>query len=279
LKEKGTLTNSKKANLEESALKNVIDQAWREGIAVSAETVGHFMDLLDSGKLRVAFQMEEGWGVHEWVKRGILLCFRESKAELMQSSWGAAYDKIPLKFKDWSEKDFTHAGIRAVPGALVRKGVFLGSSTVIMPSFINIGAYVGSRTMIDTMARVGSCAQVGEDCHISGGVGLGGVLEPIQGRPVIIEDNCFIGAQSQIVEGVLVGEGSVIGMNTFIGASTKIIHRQTGKTFQGAVPPYSVVVPGSYQVSEGINLNCAVILKQVTASTRRKVDVNELLRS
>ena len=243
------------------------------------------LDNLDKGKLRVCEKIHGNWDVNQWLKKTILLSFRIQDMEIISggpsvvdgtSSW---WDKVPSKFQNWGSQDFQDAGFRAVPNCVVRRSAFVAKSAVLMPCFINLGAYVDEGTMVDTWATVGSCAQVGKNCHISGGSGIGGVLEPLQANPVIIEDNCFIGARSEVAEGVIVGEGSVLSMGVFIGASTKIYDRDTGKTHMGKVPPYSVVVPGSMPSSKGdASLYCAVIVKTVDEKTRSKTSVNELLR-
>ncbi|WCR57869.1 2,3,4,5-tetrahydropyridine-2,6-dicarboxylate N-succinyltransferase [Wolbachia endosymbiont of Ctenocephalides felis wCfeJ] len=241
-------------------------------------TIGEVMKLLDSGKIRVAEKLSNGeWVVHTWVKQAILLHFltEESRTIGDNNRW---FDKINNKFDGWNEEKFRQSKIRAVPGCFIRQSAYIDTNVVLMPSFINVGAYIGSGTMIDTWSTVGSCAQVGKDCHISGGVGIGGVLEPIQASPVIIEDNCFIGARSEVVEGVIIREGSVLGMGVFIGSSTKIIDRETGKVFYGEVPPYSVVVPGSTLSGNNISTYCAVIVKKVDEKTRAKTSINEILR-
>ena len=243
------------------------------------------LEMLDTGKIRVAEKINDSWQVNQWVKQAILLSFRLNQNYLtrQQSSQGdnvLFYDKVQLKFSDWQTADFESANFRALPGAVVRKGAYIGQKVVLMPSFINIGAFIDSGSMIDTWATVGSCAQIGKNCHISGGAGIGGVLEPLQANPVIIEDNCFIGARSEIAEGVIVEEGSVISMGVYIGASTKIINRTTGEIFYGRVPSYSVVVPGSIPgKKEGEpSLYAAVIVKTVDDKTRSKTSINELLR-
>ena len=243
------------------------------------------LDNLDKGKLRVCEKIHGNWDVNQWLKKTILLSFRIQDMEIISggpsvvngtSSW---WDKVPSKFQNWGSQDFQDAGFRAVPNCVVRRSAFVAKSAVLMPCFINLGAYVDEGTMVDTWATVGSCAQVGKNCHISGGAGIGGVLEPLQANPVIIEDNCFIGARSEVAEGVIVGEGSVLSMGVFIGASTKIYDRDTGITHMGKVPPYSVVVPGSMPSSKGdASLYCAVIVKTVDEKTRSKTSVNELLR-
>ena len=242
--------------------------------------------LLDSGKARVAEKIAGQWQVNQWLKKAVLLSFRLNDNGVMEygSAGAPAFDKVPLKFDGWNDANFRDAGIRVVPGAVVRRSAHIARGVVLMPSFVNLGAYVGEGTMVDTWATVGSCAQIGKNVHISGGVGIGGVLEPLQAGPVIIEDNCFIGARSEVAEGVVVGEGAVLSMGVFIGASTKIIDRATGEVFIGKVPPYSVVVPGSLpgkplpDGTPGPSLYCAVIVKTVDAQTRSKTGINELLR-
>ncbi len=237
------------------------------------KTVYEVIDLLDQGKIRVAEKIDGLWQVNPWIKKAILLYFKFQKCVVEQGY----YDKIPLKFKNWDEEKFALHQLRVVPGSTVRFGSFLEKNVIIMPSFVNIGAYIGESTMIDTWATVGSCAQIGKKCHISGGAGIGGVLEPLQAAPVIIEDNCFIGARSEIAEGVIVEEGSVISMGVYLSASTKIIHRETGEIYQGRVPAYSVVVPGTLP-GKIANLYCGVIIKTVDEKTRSKTSINELLR-
>lgn len=233
--------------------------------------------LLDEGKLRVAEKIEHVWVTHAWVKKAILLMLRFFPIEMMASDYTKFYDKVPMKFKDWSLTDFQDHQIRVVPDAIARKGAYIAPNTILMPSYVNIGAYIGEGTMVDTWATVGSCAQIGKNVHISGGAGIGGVLEPLQNNPTIIEDHCFIGARSEIVEGVIVEEHSVIGMGVFIGQSTKIFNRQTQEISYGRIPKGSVVVAGSLP-SDGCHLYCAVIVKQVDAKTREKTSINELLR-
>jgi len=251
----------------------------------SREAVEAALDALDSGQLRVATREASGWAVHEWLKKAVLLSFRLSDSAPMPGAGGApAYDKVPLKFEGWGEERFREAGFRAVPGAVVRRSAYVAPGAILMPCFVNVGAHVGAGTMIDTWATVGSCAQVGANCHISGGTGLGGVLEPLQAGPVIIEDDCFIGARSEVAEGVVVERGSVLSMGVFLGASTRIVDRATGEVFMGRVPAYSVVVPGSLpgralpDGSPGPALACAVIVKRVDERTRAKTSINELLR-
>ena len=249
--------------------------------------IGELFSRLDSGKARVAEpDGNGGWKVNQWLKKAVLLSFRLNDNGVMEygSAGAPAFDKVPLKFAGWDEARFRAAGVRVVPGAVVRHSAFIAKGVVLMPSFVNLGAYVGEGTMVDTWATVGSCAQIGRNVHISGGAGIGGVLEPLQANPVVIEDNCFIGARSEVAEGVIVGEGSVLSMGVFIGASTKIVDRATGEVHMGRVPPYSVVVPGSLpgkplpDGSQGPSLYCAVIVKTVDAQTRSKTGVNELLR-
>ena len=250
------------------------------------EAVGEALRLLDKGELRVAEKVDGAWQVNQWLKKAVLLSFRLNDNKLVEGAPGGSHywDKVPTKFEGWSENRFREAGFRAVPGAVVRSPAHIGRNVVLMPSFVNIGAYVDEGTMVDTWVTVGSCAQIGKNVHISGGVGIGGVLEPLQAGPTIIEDNCFIGARSEIVEGVVVGEGSVISMGVFIGASTKVVNRATGEIHMGKVPPYSVVVSGSLpgkpfpDGTPGPNLYCAVIVKTVDAQTRSKTGINELLR-
>ena len=251
----------------------------------SHKAVLNVLDKLDKGELRVCEKIEDKWEVHQWLKKAILLSFRIQDMELIDggpsivggnTSW---WDKVPSKFQNWEATDFQAAGFRAVPNCVVRRSAYIAKSAVLMPCFVNLGAYVDEGTMVDTWATVGSCAQVGKNCHISGGAGIGGVLEPLQANPVIIEDNCFIGARSEVAEGVIIGEGSVLSMGVFIGASTKIYDRDTGEVHMGKVPAYSVVVPGSMPSSKGeASLYCAVIVKTVDEKTRSKTSVNELLR-
>ncbi len=230
---------------------------------------------LDDGSLRVAEKRDGQWHVSGWLKMAILLSFRLQANQPLEGG----YDKVALKFAGWTESQFGAAGFRAVPGAVVRRGAYIAPNVVLMPSFVNLGAHVGRGTMVDTWATVGSCAQIGEHCHISGGAGIGGVLEPLQANPVIVEDNCFIGARSEVAEGVIVGEGSVLSMGVYLGASTKIVDRATGEIYRGTVPPYSVVVPGTLPAENGKpGLYCAVIVKRVDAQTRAKTAVNDLLR-
>ena len=275
-------------------LAKIIDDAFdrREGIGVTTkgpvrDAVETAIDLLDRGEARVAEKSGNGtWRVNQWLKKALLLSFPLNELRVIPGGPGQAawWDKVASKFDGWDEARFRAAGFRAVPGAVVRRSAYIAPGVVLMPSFVNLGAHVGAGTMIDTWATVGSCAQIGENCHISGGTGIGGVLEPLQAGPVIIEDNCFIGARSEVAEGVILREGSVLSMGVFIGASTKIVDRETGETFQGEVPPYSVVVPGSLpgkpmkSGGPGPSLYCAVIVKRVDERTRAKTSINELLR-
>ncbi|HEY8592165.1 MAG TPA: 2,3,4,5-tetrahydropyridine-2,6-dicarboxylate N-succinyltransferase [Sphingomicrobium sp.] len=269
-------------------LQPVIDRAWDERDQVGPQTsgeirkaVGRALAALDSGELRIAEQQDGGWTVHQWLKKAVLLSFRLNPMEAISGAPGGAHwwDKVPSKFAGWGEKEFTAAAFRAVPGAIVRRGAYVAPGAVLMPSFVNIGAYVGEGTMVDTWATVGSCAQIGRNVHISGGAGIGGVLEPLQAGPVIIEDDCFIGARSEVAEGVIVERGSVLSMGVFLGASTKIVDRATGEVHYGRVPAYSVVVPGSMPGKDGgPSLACAVIVKRVDERTRSKTSINELLR-
>lgn len=276
-------------------LQPVIDAAWEDRASLSAETRGEVRDAvetalsgLDNGTFRVAQRADDGeWVVNQWLKKAVLLSFRLNPNTLISGGPGPGswWDKVPSKFEGWGDADFSAAGFRAVPGSIVRRGSYIAPDAVLMPSFTNIGAYVGKGTMVDTWTTVGSCAQIGANCHLSGGVGIGGVLEPLQANPVIVEDNCFIGARSEVAEGVIVREGSVVGMGVYLGQSTPIINRATGETLYGEVPPYSVVVAGNRPgkpmpgANEGPSLYCAVIVKQVDAGTRSKTSVNELLRT
>ena len=274
--------------MEYDSLRPTIEAAWESRDAVSSATKGAVRDAvqtvlgaLDDGKLRVAAPQSGGWTVHEWLKKAVLLSFRLEDSAPME---GGAYDKVPLKTAGWGVNRFREAGFRAVPGAVVRRSAYIAPGAVLMPSFVNVGAYVGANTMVDTWATIGSCAQIGARCHISGGAGIGGVLEPLQAAPVVIEDDCFIGARSEVAEGVIVETGSVLSMGVFLGASTRIVDRATGDVFIGRVPAYSVVVPGSMpgkplpDGSAGPSLYCAVIVKRVDAQTRSKTSINELLR-
>ncbi len=246
---------------------------WREGIEQAVQ-------LLDDGGVRVAERDADGrWHTREWLKKAVLLYFKLHDNALIHGGESNYYDKVPLKFANWGASEFRKAGFRVVPPATVRRGSFIAPKVVLMPSYVNIGAYIDEGTMIDTWATVGSCAQIGRNCHISGGAGIGGVLEPIQASPVIIEDHCFIGARAEVAEGVIVREGSVLSMGVYLGQSTRIVNRETGEVLYGEVPPYSVVVPGSMPgKSGGPNLYCAVIVKQVDEKTRAKTGITELLR-
>jgi 2,3,4,5-tetrahydropyridine-2-carboxylate N-succinyltransferase len=269
------------------ALRETIEEAWerRDTVGASDRDVAGAVEaaiaLLDSGEARVAEKAEDGWRVNQWLKKAVLLSFRLSPMEAIPGGPGGApwWDKVPSKFAGWGPEDFAQAGFRAVPGAIVRRGAHVGKGAVLMPSFVNIGAHIGEGTMVDTWATVGSCAQIGRNVHISGGTGIGGVLEPLQAGPVIVEDDCFIGARSEVAEGVVVEQGSVLSMGVFLGASTKIVDRESGETFMGRVPAYSVVVPGTLPGRDGgPGLACAVIVKRVDERTRSKTSINELLR-
>ena len=274
--------------MENKELENVIETSWEsreeineKTIGITKEAVEQTLNHLGNGTLRVAEKMASGeWVVNQWTKKAVLLSFRLREMELQKggpqnSTW---WDKVDSKFKDWGETEWKKKNFRAVPNTVVRASAFIGENVVLMPSFVNLGAYVDSGTMVDTWATVGSCAQIGKNVHLSGGVGIGGVLEPMQASPTIIEDNCFIGARSEIVEGCVVREGAVVGMGVFIGKSTKIFNRETGETTYGEIPPYSVVVSGSIPSKGGVNLYCAVIVKQVDEKTRSKTSINDLLR-
>ncbi len=270
-----------------AALEAAIEAAWEARDGISPATKGEARDAieatltaLDSGKLRVAEKRGHDWHVNQWAKKAVLLSFRLTDMYEISGSNGGAnwWDKVPSKFQGWTEADWRSAGFRAVPGSIVRRSAYIGKGVVLMPSFVNIGAYVDEGSMVDGWATVGSCAQIGKNVHLSGGVGIGGVLEPMQAGPTIIEDNCFIGARSEVVEGCIVREGSVLGMGVFIGQSTKIVDRETGAVMYGEVPAGSVVVAGSMPSKGGINLYCAVIVKKVDAQTRSKTSINELLR-
>ena len=270
-----------------SELQTIIDQAWenradlapRSAPAKIRAAVNEVIAGLDAGKMRVAEKINGAWVVHQWVKKAVLLSFRLEDNVPMAGAATQYFDKVPSKFASYSREDFALGGFRVVPPAMVRRGAFIGKNAVLMPSYVNIGAYVDEGTMVDTWATVGSCAQIGKNVHLSGGVGIGGVLEPLQANPTIIEDNCFIGARSEIVEGVVVEAGSVISMGVFVGASTRIYDRASGETIYGRIPAGSVVVPGSLPSGDGkCNLYCAVIVKRVDAQTRAKTSINELLR-
>ncbi len=243
------------------------------------ESINQVLDMLNTGELRIAEKNNGKWVTHQWIKKAVLLSFRMEDNSFIKGGFSNYFDKIPSKFSDFSSKDFRNGGFRVVPPATVRKGSFIASNVVLMPSYVNIGSYVDEGTMVDTWATVGSCAQIGKNVHLSGGVGIGGVLEPVQANPTIIEDNCFIGARSEIVEGVLVEENSVISMGVYISQSTKIYNRETSEVSYGRIPPGSVVVSGTLPSSDGkYSLYCAVIVKQVDAKTRAKTKINELLR-
>lgn len=274
-------------------LANAIEAAWENRAEINAATTGQTreaveeaLNLLDSGKARVAERDAGEWKVNQWLKKAVLLSFRLNDMDLIGGGSGGGYwwDKVPSKFRNWTADDFRKASFRAVPNCIVRHSAFIAPGVVLMPSFVNLGAYVDEGTMVDTWATVGSCAQIGKNCHLSGGIGIGGVLEPLQAGPVIIEDNCFIGARSEVAEGIVVGEGSVISMGVYLGASTKIVDRETGEIFKGRIPPYSVVVAGSLpgkplpDGTPGPGLYCAVIVKRVDAQTRSKTSINDLLR-
>jgi 2,3,4,5-tetrahydropyridine-2-carboxylate N-succinyltransferase len=243
------------------------------------EAVAEAIGGLDAGRLRVAEKSGADWVTHQWLKKAVLLSFRLEDNHVVRDGYTNYFDKVPAKFADYGDADFRAGGFRVVPNAVARRGSFIARNVVLMPSFVNIGAYVDEGTMVDTWATVGSCAQIGKNVHLSGGVGIGGVLEPVQANPTVIEDNCFIGARSEVVEGVIVGEGSVISMGVYIGQSTKIFNRETGETTYGRIPPGSVVVSGNLPSADGkYSLYCAVIVKQVDAKTRAKTSINELLR-
>ncbi len=268
-----------------------IAAAWEQRTTLKKDTGGAVREVvsatlaaLDAGQLRVAEKRDGVWQVNQWIKQAILLSFRLNDNRIIGEGAARWFDKVPLKGAAWQEADFRAAGYRSVPGGFVRHGAYIAPNVVLMPSFVNVGAYVGEGTMVDTWATVGSCAQIGKNVHISGGVGIGGVLEPLQAGPVIIEDNCFVGARAEVAEGVIVEEGAVLAMGVYLGASTKIIDRATGEVFIGRVPPYAVVVPGNLpgkplpDGSAGPSLYCAVIVKRVDAATRAKTGINELLR-
>jgi len=276
-----------------SDVQGVIERAWEQRDAINSATRGEIRDAvdqalagLDSGSLRVAEKRDGGWHTNQWLKKAVLLFFRLNGMSAIAGGPDGAqwWDKVPSKFAGWSENRFQAAGFRAVPGSLVRHSAYIAPGVILMPSFVNLDAYVDSGTMVDTWTTVGSCAQIGKNCHLSGGVGIGGVLEPLQSDPVVIEDNCFIGARAEVAEGVLVGEGSVLAMGVYLSASTRIIERSTGEVFYGRVPPFSVVVSGTLHGkvlpdgSPGPGLYCAVIVKRVDAKTRAKTSINDLLR-
>jgi 2,3,4,5-tetrahydropyridine-2-carboxylate N-succinyltransferase len=271
-------------------LKNIIENAFENRAEINLNTQGEIRDavnktlnLLDNGEIRICEKIDFSWQVNQWIKKAVLLSFRlnDNYLSKQNSSSGDAlinFDKVPLKFANWNDADFRKSGFRAVAGAVVRHSAFIAKNVVLMPSFVNLGAYVDEGSMIDTWATVGSCAQIGKNCHISGGAGIGGVLEPLQANPVIIEDNCFIGARSEIAEGVIVETGSVISMGVYIGASTKIVDRESGEIFYGRVPAYSVVVAGNIASKNNTSLYAAIIVKKVDEKTRSKTSINELLR-
>jgi 2,3,4,5-tetrahydropyridine-2-carboxylate N-succinyltransferase len=275
-------------DMSNAQLEAAIEAAWEARDTITPSTGGETreaieatLNALDSGKLRVAEKQDSGdWHVNQWAKKAVLLGFRLKDMEQQDGGpqGGHWWDKVDSKFKGWGDAEWTEAGFRAVPNCIVRKSAYIAPGAVLMPSFVNLGAYVDEGTMVDTWATVGSCAQIGKNVHLSGGVGIGGVLEPMQAGPTIIEDNCFIGARSEVVEGCIVREGSVLGMGVFIGQSTKIVDRETGEVMYGEVPAGSVVVAGSMPSKNGINLYCAVIVKRVDAKTRSKTSINDLLR-
>ena len=272
-------------------LENTINKAFDNKETINQETQGEIREAvdetfnsLDKGLIRVCEKINGNWVVNQWIKKAILLSFRLNDNEISKGPYSTWFDKVPGKTINWTKEDHINAGFRFVPNAVVRKSAYIAKGVILMPSFVNLGAYVDEGTMIDTWSTVGSCAQIGKNCHISGGAGIGGVLEPLQANPVIVEDNCFIGARSEVAEGVIVGEGSVLSMGVFIGASTKIVDRTTGETHMGKVPPYSVIVPGSLpgktlpDGSVGPSLYCSVIVKRVDEKTRSKTSINDLLR-
>jgi len=270
------------------SFENVINEVWNNKNQVNSKSdkkilnaIGETIELLDSGKIRVAEKKNNQWHVNQWIKKAILLSFRVNKMKASKGPYSTWYDKIDGKTQGWDEKKIAAAGFRYVPNGVIRKGAFIAKNVVLMPSFINVGAYVDEGSMIDTWASVGSCAQVGKNCHISGGAGIGGVLEPMQANPTIVEDNCFIGARAEIAEGVIVGKGSVLSMGVYIGGSTRIFDRSTGEIHYGKVPEYSVIVPGtmpSKNNPEGPSLYCVIIVKKVDEKTRSKTSINDLLR-
>jgi len=265
----------------------IINTAWDNKEKIDSKSDQSVLDaikktieLVDKGKIRIAEKKGDEWLVHQWIKKAILLSFKTNEMQTLAGPYATWWDKVKGKTAGWGREEYQKAGFRMVPNGVVRYGSYIAKNVVLMPSFVNIGAYVGEGSMIDTWASVGSCAQIGKNCHISGGAGIGGVLEPMQANPTIIEDNCFIGARSEIVEGVIVGEGSVLSMGVFIGQSTKIVERETGKIIFGKIPPYSVIVPGSLPSKDGKgpSLYCAVIIKKVDEKTRSKTSLNDLLR-
>jgi len=270
------------------SFEKIINEAWNNKSQVNSKSsrkllnaISNTIDLLDSGKIRVAEKQNNEWIVNQWIKKAILLSFRTNEMKILKGPYGTWFDKVEGKTANWDRKKFIKAGFRSVPNGVIRKGSYIAKNAVLMPSFVNIGAYVDEGSMIDTWASVGSCAQVGKNCHISGGAGIGGVLEPMQANPTIVEDNCFIGARAEIAEGIIVEKGSVLSMGVYIGASTRIIDRATGETIYGKVPAYSVVVPGSMPSKnnpDGPSLYCVVIVKKVDEKTRSKTSINDLLR-
>ena len=274
--------------MDKNSFEKIINDAWNNKNQVNTKSsrkllnaISKTIDLLDSGEVRVAEKKDGEWTVNQWIKKAILLSFRVNKMKTSKGPYAVWYDKVDGKTKDWNEKRFIKEGFRMVPNGVVRKGAFVGKNVVLMPSFVNLGAYVDEGSMIDTWASVGSCAQIGKNCHISGGAGIGGVLEPMQANPTIIEDNCFVGARAEIAEGVIVEKGSVLSMGVYIGASTRIIDRATGEIHYGKVPAYSVVVPGampSKNNPDGPSLYCVIIVKKVDEKTRSKTSINDLLR-
>jgi len=270
------------------SFEKIVNEAWNNKSQINSKSekkilnaINKTIDLLDSGSIRVAEKKNNQWAVNQWIKKAILLSFRINKMKISKGPYATWYDKVDGKTQKWNEKKLIKSGFRSVPNGVVRKGAFIGKNVVLMPSFVNIGAYVDQGSMIDTWASVGSCAQVGKNCHISGGAGIGGVLEPMQANPTIIEDNCFIGARAEIAEGVIIEKGSVLSMGVYIGASTRIFDRASGETHYGKVPAYSVVVPGSMPSKnnpDGPSLYCVVIVKKVDEKTRSKTSINDLLR-
>ena len=281
------LLTREQLSLKMNAIKKIIEEAWEQRAEIKPHTVtgkvreaiNDAIALLDRGEARVAEPTGNGWQVNEWLKKAVLLSFRIEENRIIRGGFSSYYDKVGLKFSDCSSEDFNEGGFRVVPPALVRRGCYIAPNVVLMPSYVNIGSYVDEGTMVDTWATVGSCAQIGKNVHLSGGGGIGGVLEPLQASPTIIEDNCFIGARSEVVEGVVIGKGSVISMGVYIGQSTRILDRETGEISYGSVPPGSVVVSGSIPAKDGSHsLYCAVIVKKVDEKTRSKVGINALLR-
>ena len=269
-----------------TGIKNIIENAWDNVSSLTsenkdiAEAVREVIGKLDNGEYRIAEKDGNEWIVNQWLKKAVLISFRLNDNQILRGPYTTWYDKVRGKTVDWNEDDWKNAGYRHVPNGTVREGSFIGKGVVLMPSFVNIGAYIDEGTMVDTWATVGSCAQIGKNCHLSGGVGIGGVLEPLQANPVIIEDNCFVGARAEVAEGVIVREGSVLSMGVYLGASTKIVNRSTGEIFYGEVPAYSVVVPGTLPNTDPAkpSLYCVVIVKTVDENTRKKTSINDLLR-